>query len=270
MTPLPFDLVDRYAAWKWEPVWETTYEFTRGQERRFVKLSPAGRALPDEAQRLRWASGRLPVPHVVEYGTDGETDWLITEALPGVDATRFETDPRRLAVALGEGLKNFHSRVPPRECPFDFTVPTAVAHVRARAATGLIAPEDLHQEHRHWTVDEAVEHLVATAPEPESEVVCHGDYCLPNVLLVDGRVTGYVDLGGLAVAEPWWDLAVGSWSVTWNLGSGYEGIFFDAYGITPDEGRIAWYRLLCDFLGASPWRVRGVGGPPGKPLGTTA
>ena len=32
-------------------------------------------------------------------------------------------------------------------------------------------------------------------------MVCHRDYCVPNMLFQDGRVSGYVDLGGLGVAD---------------------------------------------------------------------
>lgn len=234
---LPVDLIDRYAAWRWERVWRTTYAFTRDAERLFVKLAKASHALPDEAQRLRWAAPWLPVPEVVEYGTDGETDWLITRALPGVDATRhpwYTEDPRRLVTALGGALKDFHRRVPPRECPFDFTVPSAVAHVKARVAAGLVAPD-------------RAERLLATVPSPSGEVVCHGDYCVPNVIFDGDQVTGFVDLGGLAVADPWWDLATGAWSIAYNFGPGHDEAFFAAYGVDPDPDRLAWYRLLYDL-----------------------
>jgi kanamycin kinase len=237
MTALPVDLVDRYADWTWERAWETTYAFGRAGEKVFVKLAPAGQALPDEAQRLRWAAPWLPVPAVVEYGTDGETDWLITRALPGADATRhpwYAEDPGRLAATLGLALKDFHRRVPPRECPFDFTVPSAVAHVKARLAAGLVLAGD-------------VERLLASVPEPSGEVVCHGDYCLPNVILTGDAVTGFVDLGRLAVADPWSDLAIGAGSVIRNLGPGYDEAFFVAYGVDPDPDRLAWYRLLYDL-----------------------
>lgn len=72
-------------------------------------------------------------------------------------------------------------------------------------------------------MEQAFARLRELAPVQEQEVVvCHGDYCLPNVLLDDGRVVGYVDLGEVGLAERWRDLAVATWSVTWNLGSGHE------------------------------------------------
>ena len=94
----------------------------------------------------------------------------------------------------------------------------------------------------------ALERLESLRPQSEDLVVCHGDYCFPNILLDDaGAVTGYVDLGELAIADRWWDVTLGAWSTTWNVGPGYEDLFYDSYGIEPDADRIAFYRLLYDL-----------------------
>lgn len=68
------------------------------------------------------------------------------------------------------------------------------------------------------------------------------------MLLEGDRITGVLDLGELAVADRWWDIAVGSWSTTWNIGPGWEQLFFDSYGIAPDRQRITFYRLLYDLV----------------------
>jgi len=57
-----------------------------------------------------------------------------------------------------------------------------------------------------------------------------------------------VDLGELGVADRWWDLAVATWSTTWNLGAGYEDLFLAAYGVERDRERMAYYRLLYDLV----------------------
>lgn len=77
--------------------------------------------------------------------------------------------------------------------------------------------------------------------------MCHGDYCFPNMLLQHGRVTGYLDLGELGLADRWWDIAVGAWSVTWNVDPALEPLFYEAYGIEPDPERIRFYRLMYDL-----------------------
>ncbi|WP_413467582.1 phosphotransferase [Mycobacterium sp. RTGN3] len=87
-----------------------------------------------------------------------------------------------------------------------------------------------------------------TDPVPVPDVVAHiaagrRDACAPNTLIGDdGRCSGHVDLGDLGVADRWSDLAVASMSLDWNFERNYEADLFDAYGVTPDEARIAYYR----------------------------
>ena len=120
---------------------------------------------------------------------------------------------------------------------------------RARTVRAGIADDtDLHPEFSHLSLETALAELERLRPSSEDLVVCHGDYCFPNVLLDDvGAVTGYVDLGELGVADRWWDVAVGAWSTTWNVGPGWEELFYESYGIDRDDERIAFYRLLYDF-----------------------
>ena len=114
-------------------------------------------------------------------------------------------------------------------------------------AISTLPERDFHPEHSHFSVREAVSLLESTAPGNESLVVCHGDYCPPNVLLEDWDPVGFLDLGELGVADRWWDLAIATWSLDWNLGPGYEGVYLDEYEIERDDRRISFYRLLYDL-----------------------
>ena len=198
---------------------------------------------------MRWARDHLPVPEVLECGVDLAVEWMLTAELPGRDATspELKADPRALVTRLAQGLRLFHE-APVDKCPFDFTLEVAISSVRDRVARGLVNPEmDLHPEHRHLTPQTALEELERMRPATEDLVVCHGDYCLPNVLIDDSKVVGFLDLGEVGIADRWWDLAVGAWSVTWNLGPGWEEHFLSTYGVDADEERIAFYRLLYDL-----------------------
>jgi kanamycin kinase len=64
-------------------------------------------------------------------------------------------------------------------------------------------------------------------------VLIHGDYCLPNVLVHDGRFSVVVDVGLAGLGNPETDLAAGVWTLQYNYGKGYARTFLDAYGWPP-------------------------------------
>jgi aminoglycoside phosphotransferase len=253
---VPAGLVVDYADWEWTPVScyaeQTTWRLERaGEPTRFLKIGRIGAypGLGAEAVRMRWAAAHgLPVPGVIETGGDGTVDWMVTAGLvgrPGTDPALGEA--RQVVVALAEGLRRLHDTAPVAGCPFDFRLPAAMAHVRRRVAAGLVDPgEDFDDAHRHLDAPRALRELERLQPDDEDLVVCHGDYCPPNALIVDGRVSGFVDLGELGVADRWWDLAVATRAVTGNYGPGLEELFLAAYVAPPDPRRQAFYRLLYD------------------------
>lgn len=230
-----------------------TYRCQSEQGRWFLKVAPpdANPNLDVEAVRMKWARLHLPVPDVRGTGgTERGGTWLLTRALPGDDATRspLRDDPHRLVVALARGLRRFHE-VPWETCPFSFRMDASLALAHTRVQRGLVIPErDFHRAHASLSADQALAQLVGTAPSSEDVVVCHGDYCLPNALLEGDVVTGFVDLGGLGIADRWWDLAIATWSITWNLGTGLERAFLDAYGVPPNPEKREFYRLLYDVV----------------------
>jgi kanamycin kinase len=217
---------------------------------RYVKWSPAGAGLPPlaaEADRLRWAGTYTPVPRVLATGADEAGEWLLTVALPGVNAVeaRWKADPRTAVTAVGRGLRALHDALPLDGCPFTWGAAERVALAHRRAA--LLDPAGWHPDHRRLSAAQALA-AVAEPPPVDRAVVCHGDSCAPNTLLTDdGAWSGHVDMGALGVADRWADLAVATWSTQWNYGDGWERPLLDAYGVEPDPDRTAYYRLLWDL-----------------------
>jgi aminoglycoside phosphotransferase len=68
-------------------------------------------------------------------------------------------------------------------------------------------------------------------------VLIHGDYCLPNVLVEEGRLTALVDLGKSGLGDPRDDFAAALWSLHYNFGHGFAREFLDAYGVAPMTDR---------------------------------
>src|ERR1700692_648203 len=61
-------------------------------------------------------------------------------------------------------------------------------------------------------------------------VLVHGDYCLPNVLVTDGVLTGLIDVGHTGLGDPRQDLAAGVWGLQYNFGPGHGRNFLDPTG----------------------------------------
>ena len=68
-------------------------------------------------------------------------------------------------------------------------------------------------------------------------VLIHGDYCLPNVLVEQGRLTALVDLGQSGIGDPRDDFAAALWSLHYNYGPGFAREFLDSYGVPPMSDR---------------------------------
>ena len=255
-TPVPARVLALAGGGAVRPVWVNelggiTFEVGAGDRRRFVKWSPAGSGidLAAEAARLSWAAPFTPVPRLLDQGVDPTGSWLVTAALPGEMAVtaRWQAKPHLAVAAIGEGLRAMHEALPVGGCPFSWSAAGRLADARRRAAGGLLDPARWHPSHRGLSVGAALDRL-ADAPPVDKLVVCHGDSCAPNTLLTaDGRCSGHVDLGELGVADRWADLAIATWSTTWNYGPGWETPLLDAYGIAPDPDRTSYYRLLWDL-----------------------
>ena len=255
-TPVPARVLALAGGGAVRPVWVNelggiTFEVGAGDRRRFVKWSPAGSGidLAAEAARLSWAAAFTPVPRLLGQGVDPTGSWLVTAALPGEMAitARWKARPHTAVAAIGEGLRAMHEALPVGGCPFSWSAAGRLADARGRAARGLLDPARWHPCHQALSVAAALD-LLADAPPVDKLVVCHGDSCAPNTLLTaDGRCSGHVDLGELGVADRWADLAIATWSTTWNYGPGWETPLLDAYGIAPDPDRTSYYRLLWDL-----------------------
>ncbi len=70
----------------------------------------------------------------------------------------------------------------------------------------------------------------------EGRVLVHGDACLPNFIVKNGELAGYIDLEDMRMDSSDVDLAAGVWSLRYNLGPGHGIPFLAKYGIeSPTE-----------------------------------
>jgi aminoglycoside phosphotransferase len=204
--------------------------------------------LVGEGARLCWLREHgIPAAEVIEC----RPGLLVTAEVPGVSAAEEwpEESRSRVVDALADLTRALHS-LPITECPFDrrlaVTVPEALA--------ADVELDDLDDERAGWTRDDLAARLIAARPPDEDLVVCHGDLCLPNVVLNPDtcRVNGLIDTGRLGVADRWADLALATRSLAGDLNPQYGAWaadrFLNQYGIAPNPRMSEFYRLLDEFF----------------------
>lgn len=158
----------------------------------------------DEATRLEWLGDKLPVPRVLASGSRGDYEFLLTESVPGLPAHDRSAGWNRQEVAslVGKALREFHS-ASTADCPS--------------------------------------RHPVAGPISREDEVLVHGDYCLPNVLL-DADRRHYLDVGESGIGDRYIDIVAGIWSLRHNYGKGTVGNLLGEYGLqTLDRRKLTAY-----------------------------
>ena len=208
----------------------------------------AAAAIVDEFARLRWLSGRWPVPAVAHFEATGGTAWLLTQALPGRTAYEWlEAAPDRapaIVASIGRCLRRLHA-LPVETCPFNANHRLQLDLARQRLEAGLIDADDFDDARQGWTPEQVWAALGELLPLAEDPVVSHGDFSLDNLLMsADGEVVGVIDLGRVGIADRYRDLAILANCLD-EFGPSLSGIFFEAYGIaTPDARKLEFHLLL--------------------------
>ena len=65
----------------------------------------------------------------------------------------------------------------------------------------------------------------------ERNVLMHGDYCLPNIMLKDWKLSGFIDLINGGVGDRHIDVLWDIWTLKYNIGTAkYTDRFIDVYG----------------------------------------
>ncbi|MCY4529078.1 MAG: aminoglycoside 3'-phosphotransferase [Chloroflexi bacterium] len=214
----------------------------------YLKVSPLRprRDLLREKERLEWLHGRLPVPEVFAYETDGREEYMVLSALPGRDAASLcgVRSDDELVMLLAQGLRLIHS-VPIEQCPFDMSLDQTINQAKRNGRRGLVEDTNFDCEHRRYSAAEVLEELLSTRPADEDLVFTHGDYCLPNVLIDGEEVTGFVDWGSAGIADRYKDIALVVESLQRNTGRDLQATFCKEYGLTrPSAEKIKYYSLL--------------------------
>ena len=195
----------------------------------FLKAAAAG-SLETEAAMTAFFHKKGFGPEVLGF-VQQEQDWLLTRAIPGEDCTdpEIRQDPKKLSSTIGEVLRQLHD-TDPSGCPVDRTayyLATAEKNYRLGSYDKSLFPDNWG----YASAEDAWKAVCEAAPVLQHDVLIHGDYCLPNIMLKDGKLSGFIDLSNGGLGDRHIDLHWGIWSLQYNLKTDqWKDRFLDAYG----------------------------------------
>ncbi|MCK1794498.1 APH(3'') family aminoglycoside O-phosphotransferase [Streptomyces sp. XM4193] len=234
------------------------FRSTKGD--RYAKCVPPCSAaeLEGERDRLVWLGSQdvTPGPRVLDWRSGDTGACLVTSAVAGVTADRLSARELNGAWAgIADTVRALHA-VPASECPFRRSLGTVVDLAAEVVGRDAVNPEFLPVEQQQSPPRELLARIQRQLPERLAQetadtVVCHGDLCLPNIV-VDPRsltVSGLIDLGRLGAADRHADLALllANSRETWpdeEWAVDADRAFADRYGLVPDPERLAFYLHL--------------------------
>ncbi len=203
----------------------------------YLKSAPEG-SLKTEADLNRYFHEKGLGPEVLDY-LPGHRDWMLTRAIPGEDCVfpAYLADPKRLCDTTATLLRQLHEENA-SGCPVPNRNDTYLALAQKNYLAGhydsTLFPD-------HWgfsSAEDAWQEIQRNGNYLKADVLLHGDYCLPNILLDNWKFTGFIDLGNGGVGDRHIDLFWGVWTLFFNLKTNqYYDRFLDAYGrdkVTPE------------------------------------
>lgn len=210
---------------------------------------------------MRWLEGKLPVPVVLADEISDGMRYLLMSRIGGEMAcsASWMARPNDLLDRLAEGLQQFWA-VDTKDCPCFCGLDRELAYLRSRVERGEVNADECSPgtfgPGGFRDPADLLNWLEQNRPE-EDLVLSHGDYCLPNVMLTNSGVAGFIDLGDCGLADRWRDIAVCLKSLRRNF-SGFfggpvrpapdEAHFFAALGIERDDKRLQYYLRLDELF----------------------
>ena len=197
----------------------------------YLKLAKKGE-LGAEARMTKYFHKKGLGAEVLEHATFGERDLLLTARVAGEDCThaQYLDDPRRLCDLIATKLRELHELCA-LDCPVKNRMDGYIALAERNYMTDNYDKSHFPDSFGYRSGEEAYAAFCAGKSTLKNEVLLHGDYCLPNIMLDDWRFSGFIDVGQGGIGDRHIDLFWGAWTLMFNLGTDeYRERFFDAYG----------------------------------------
>ena len=226
-----------------------------------LKIRDDSDFIKNEHRMMDWLENKVIAPKCIcDYSENGKNYFLMSK-IPGKMSCddEYMQNPGFLVSTLAEALKKLWE-TDISDCPVKNDLSAMLKNAEFRVEEGLVDIDDAEPEtfskNGFKNPEALLRWLYDNKPEEDS-VLSHGDFCLPNIFIDDGKFSGFVDIGRMGIADRYQDIALCYRSLHHNFSgiysgksySGYdESMLFEMLGIEPDFDKIRYYILLDELF----------------------
>ena len=222
-------------------------------EHNFVYLKSgtgvSGDSLELEAEVLKWLTGKgITIPQILDFGYDEDRVYLLISGVKGQPPYKYkEREKDELLKITAQALRTFHQ--------VDMTGSESLNNLNKDLQKidrylklGVIILEDFKMANEGKTPEEVFDFLKLEKGKFEANVLTHGDFCLPNILL-DSDNFGIIDLGACGPGDKYKDLSSMEVSIKRNFGAEWVSVFNQHYdpNLIMDKDKIRYFQLIDQF-----------------------
>ena len=224
----------------------------------YLKSAPSG-SLRREAIMTEYFHKKGLGTELISY-LSGEGDLMLSRAVRGEDCTeaKYLDDPRRLCDTVAKRLRMLHE-TDCTDCPITDRVGEYIRRSKENYAADSYNKEHFPDSFGYRSGEEAYSTLLDGGHLLKNEVLIHGDYCLPNIMLDGWELSAFIDVDQAGVGDRHIDLFWGEWSMAFNLmmhgkmseeeAKRYAARFLDAYGRDKIDKEILRVVAAAEVLG---------------------
>jgi kanamycin kinase/aminoglycoside 3'-phosphotransferase-3 len=228
------------------------YKFVSNTENYYLKIDSKNGELKSEYQNINWLCGKIPVPKIIEWASDEETDYLLISEINGLMLCDdyYLANPYLAVSLLSKGLQLLHS-IDIGNCNIKNNLDKKLLLAKMNVQNNMVDISDWEEDTKRLFQSPRLllEYLYDNKPPNEELVFTHGDYCLPNIFGNGNEITGFIDLSRAGISDKWQDIALCIRSLCYNFHTNeYENILLENLGIEKDIIKFKYYILLDELF----------------------
>lgn len=211
----------------------------------------------EEGVNYQWLQNKIKVPKIYFNVQEDGMYYLVMEKLPGVMFQELfqQYDTKEVVELYAKLLKEFHA-IDYHGLPYQHSLTDKLLEAKYNVEHHLVRTQYFEREFQGKNAKHLYQRLCNIKVEESDLVLCHGDVCMPNIIMDQKELSGFIDISGIGVLDRYYDIAIALRTLRYNFelyhldfNEEMISIFCKCYGMEVlDVQKLEYYILLDELM----------------------